>query len=181
MPHPAPEPLFVARLASPIGTMLVVFDTDERLRALDWIDYAARLQHLLKRYWGTHGQAFTLKETAPPAPLRIALDHYFAGDLAAIEHLRIHLGGTPFQRAVWQALRAIPAGQTMSYGALARELKRPLAVRAVGAANGANPIGLVVPCHRVIRANGALTGYGGGLSRKRWLLTHEGVTLKVEH
>ena len=82
--------------------------------------------------------------------------------------------GTAFQLAVWAALRAIPAGSTLSYGALAARLGRPAAVRAVGAANGANPIALFVPCHRVIAADGTLWGYGGGLERKRWLLAHEG-------
>src|SRR5262249_23027417 len=83
--------------------------------------------------------------------------------------------GTIFQREVWAALRRIPVGATLSYGALARELGRPRAIRAVGLANGANPIGIVVPCHRVIGSNASLTGYGGGIERKRWLLEHEGV------
>ena len=83
--------------------------------------------------------------------------------------------GTPFQRSVWAALVEIPAGETVSYAALARRIGRPAAVRAVGLANGANPVGIVVPCHRVIGSNGALTGYGGGLPRKAWLLRHEGV------
>jgi methylated-DNA-[protein]-cysteine S-methyltransferase len=99
---------------------------------------------------------------------------YFAGDLSAIERLAVVTGGTDFQREVWAALRRIPAGRTLSYGALATQLGRPKAVRAVGLANGANPIGIVVPCHRVIGADGSLTGYGGGLERKRWLLAHEG-------
>ena len=82
--------------------------------------------------------------------------------------------GTEFQRDVWAALRTIPAGQTRTYGELAKQINRPAAVRAVGMTNGANPIGIVVPCHRVIGANGTLTGYAGGLERKRWLLEHEG-------
>jgi methylated-DNA-[protein]-cysteine S-methyltransferase len=81
--------------------------------------------------------------------------------------------GTDFQRTVWQALRRIPCGTTISYGELARRIGRPAAVRAVGLANGANPVGVVVPCHRVIGADGSLTGYGGGIERKRWLLAHE--------
>jgi methylated-DNA-[protein]-cysteine S-methyltransferase len=84
-------------------------------------------------------------------------------------------GGTPFQREVWAALRRIPAGQIASYGQLAARIGRPAAVRAVGLANGSNPVGVIVPCHRVIGANGSLTGYGGGIERKRWLLAHEGV------
>ena len=88
--------------------------------------------------------------------------------------LPVETGGTEFQREVWRALRAIPAGETRSYGALASSIGRASAVRAVGLANGANPIGVVVPCHRVIGQNGALTGYAGGIERKRWLLAHEG-------
>ena len=85
--------------------------------------------------------------------------------------------GTPFQRAVWAALRRIPAGETLSYGQLAAQIGKPKAVRAVGLANGSNPVGVVVPCHRVIGADGSLTGYGGGLPRKLWLLEHEGARL----
>jgi methylated-DNA-[protein]-cysteine S-methyltransferase len=102
------------------------------------------------------------------------LRRYFDGDLAALDPLRVApTRGTPFQRAVWGALREIPAGATASYGDIARRIGRPSAVRAVGAANGANPIGIVVPCHRVIGTDGSLTGYAGGLERKRWLLRHE--------
>jgi len=92
--------------------------------------------------------------------------------------IRWRVAGTPFQRKVWTALRTIPVGTTTNYGALAARLDVPKAVRAVGHANGSNPISIVVPCHRVIGANGSLTGYGGGLERKRWLLQHEGVALK---
>ena len=117
-------------------------------------------------------------EVAPRPPashLRGLLDGYFAGDIAALDRIEVDPAGTPFQRLVWDALRAIPAGTTTSYGALAGRIGRPNAVRAVGAANGANPIAVVVPCHRVIGAGGSLVGYGGGLERKRWLLAHEGV------
>ena len=102
-----------------------------------------------------------------------ALDAYFEGDICALGSLRVAARGTPFQEKVWQGLRAIPPGQTRSYGQLAAAIGRPGASRAVGAANHANPVGIVVPCHRVIGANGALTGYAGGLDRKRWLLEHE--------
>jgi methylated-DNA-[protein]-cysteine S-methyltransferase len=100
---------------------------------------------------------------------------YFGGDLAAIDALPVATGGTEFQRAVWDELRRIPCGGSISYSELARRIGRPAAIRAVGLANGANPIGIVVPCHRVIGANGTLTGYGGGIERKRWLLAHERV------
>jgi methylated-DNA-[protein]-cysteine S-methyltransferase len=101
------------------------------------------------------------------------LEAYLAGELDAIDTIEVELWGSPFQRQVWTALRTIPAGTTISYRELAVRIGRPRAVRAVGAANGANPIAIVVPCHRVIGAGGALTGYGGGLDRKRWLLAHE--------
>jgi methylated-DNA-[protein]-cysteine S-methyltransferase len=103
-----------------------------------------------------------------------ALQAYFAGELARLNDITCATAGTPFQRMVWGALRTIPPGRTLSYGALAARLDRPSAARAVGLANGANPISVVIPCHRLVGANGALTGYGGGLGRKRWLLAHEG-------
>jgi methylated-DNA-[protein]-cysteine S-methyltransferase len=104
------------------------------------------------------------------------LHRYFAGDLAALDDASVEMNGTPFQKDVWAALRRIPAGTTISYGELAKRIGRRAAIRAVGTANGANPVAIVVPCHRVIGADGTLTGYGGGLDRKRWLLAHEGVT-----
>jgi methylated-DNA-[protein]-cysteine S-methyltransferase len=103
-----------------------------------------------------------------------ALAAYFAGSVNAIDGLPTATGGTEFQRMVWRALRQIPCGETISYATLARRIGRPAAVRAVGLANGANPISIVVPCHRVIGSDGSLTGYGDGLERKRWLLAHEG-------
>ena len=103
---------------------------------------------------------------------RAQLRAYFAGELRRFE-LPLAFGGTPFQQRVWRTLCEIPYGETISYGELARRIGRPTASRAVGLANGQNPISIVVPCHRVIGANGSLTGYGGGLERKRWLLAHE--------
>jgi methylated-DNA-[protein]-cysteine S-methyltransferase len=103
------------------------------------------------------------------------LDRYFGGETSAIDSLAVELKGTPFQQTVWTALRHIPCGTTISYAELARRIGEPSAVRAVGTANGANPVAVIVPCHRVIGSNGTLTGYGGGLDRKAWLLTHEGV------
>ena len=101
---------------------------------------------------------------------------YFAGRLTALDELPLDPGGTEFQQQVWRRVRKIPAGQTESYGIVARDIGKPTAVRAVGAANGQNPLPLVVPCHRVIGSTGELRGYGGGLDRKRWLLAHEGVS-----
>ena len=103
-----------------------------------------------------------------------ALTAYFAGEIGALDTLSVATGGTDFQRCVWAALRTIPTGETVSYGELARRIGNPKAVRAVGMANGANPIGIVVPCHRVIGSDGGLGGYGGGVERKAWLLKHEG-------
>ena len=107
----------------------------------------------------------------------MALSGYFKGDLDRLGTIPWRVAGTAFQQKVWHALPKIPAGTTMSYGALAAKLKSPNAMRAVGHANGSNPISVVLPCHRLIGANGSLVKYGGGLERKRWLLAHEGVTL----
>ena len=106
--------------------------------------------------------------------VRSQLGEYFAGTRTEFD-LNIELAGTPFQTTVWSALQEIPYGVTMGYGELARRIGRPTASRAVGAANGRNPISIVVPCHRVIGADGSLTGYGWGTDRKAWLLDHEGV------
>ena len=157
------------RQSSPIGTMLLVSDDDGALRALDFDDFEARLRRQAQRHYGVHA----LDDGPAPATVTKALAAYFEGDLDALAGIAVATAGTPFQREVWAALRDIAPGSTMSYGALAAKLGRPGASRAVGLANGANPVGIVVPCHRVIGAGGALTGYGGGLERKRWLLDHE--------
>jgi methylated-DNA-[protein]-cysteine S-methyltransferase len=166
-----PERLLLDRLRTPIGLALLVTDEDGRLRALDWDDYHERLRRQLRRHYGARA---SLLDGCAPQHIRAAVDAYFAGDLARLDGIECRTAGTPFQRAVWAALRTIPVGQTLSYGTLAAKLNAPRATRAVGLANGANPISLVVPCHRVIGADGSLTGYGGGLERKRWLLAHEG-------
>jgi methylated-DNA-[protein]-cysteine S-methyltransferase len=166
-----PDRLMLDRLETPIGEALLVTDEDGRLRAFDWDDYDERLRRQLRRLYGA---SVPLAEGRAPPLMRAALDAYFAGDLTQLDATECRTAGTPFQRAVWAALRKIPVGETLSYGALAATLNAPKAMRAVGLANGANPIGVVVPCHRVIGADGSLTGYGGGLERKRWLLAHEG-------
>ncbi|HEX4765727.1 MAG TPA: methylated-DNA--[protein]-cysteine S-methyltransferase [Lichenihabitans sp.] len=160
--------LLVDRFLSPIGMIRLVHD-DRALRALEFHDRDDRLHRLLRCHYGT----YRLEEAKAPGSFRLALEAYFAGDLHAIDDLPVETGGTPFQKEVWRALREIPAGETISYGAQAQRIGKPKAVRAVGLANGSNPVGIVVPCHRVIGANGSLTGYGGGLPRKRWLLAHE--------
>jgi methylated-DNA-[protein]-cysteine S-methyltransferase len=164
------ETFLLERFDTPTGSMLVVNDDQGQLRAIDWEDHEARMQRLMHRY--CRG-ALALRGTTRKSSARQALDAYFEGELGAIDRLQTASQGTPFQRQVWDALRRIPSGLTVSYGALAAEIGRPAAVRAVGLANGANPIAIVVPCHRVIGANASLTGYGGGLERKRWLLAHE--------
>ena len=159
------------RVPTPLGEMLVVTDEQGLLRALDWHDHEARMRELMRRqYPGAQPQ---LRGTAHPSANTQAMLRYFGGDIAVIHQLAVATGGTDFQRQVWTALRGIPDGETISYGALALRIGRPAAVRAVGLANGANPISIVLPCHRVIGSNRSLTGYGGGLPRKQWLLQHE--------
>ena len=114
----------------------------------------------------------------PLAALDAVLRRYFAGALDALDTVAVELNGTPFQKQVWQALRRIPTGTTISYAQLAHRIGNPSAIRAVGTANGANPVAVIVPCHRVIGSDGSLTGYGGGLERKQWLLAHEGMSAR---
>jgi len=149
-----PGPISTERVVSPIGDMLLQHD-GTALLALDFDNRDVSV-------------------TAGCSDFARAVRAYFAGDLHALDALPVRVGGTPFETAVWQTLRQIPVGETWSYAQLAKALDRPKAVRAVGRANGRNPVALVVPCHRVIGADGRLVGYGGGLERKAWLLRHEG-------
>jgi methylated-DNA-[protein]-cysteine S-methyltransferase len=167
-------PLLIDRLDTSIGELQIVADREGNLRAIDWTDKEARIQRFLRLHYGKEG--YSLTPARNPSGLTQRLDRYFRGELAAIDNLPVQTAGTPFQRTVWRALRTIPCGTTLSYAQLAEQIGRPAAVRAVGLANGSNPISIVVPCHRVIGANGSLTGYGGGIERKRWLLEHEGRT-----
>jgi methylated-DNA-[protein]-cysteine S-methyltransferase len=145
-------------------------DDDAHVRALDWDDHEARMTDLLRRHYGARVELAAGDGSGDNVA---RLRRYFAGEIGALDEVPVATNGTPFQRAVWRELRAVRAGATISYAELARRIARPSAVRAVGHANGANPIGVVVPCHRVIGSDGSLTGYGGGLERKRWLLAHE--------
>jgi methylated-DNA-[protein]-cysteine S-methyltransferase len=163
------------RVPTASGEMLVATDEEGLLRALDWEDHEARMHKLLRLHYGANNVTLDCRRSAS-APRR-SVEAYFAGDLSAIDKVPVKTGGTVFQREVWAALRTIPAGRTVSHGAPAAQLAQPKAVRAVGMANAANPVGVVVPCHRVIGANASITGYGGGTQRKRWLLEHEGVRL----
>jgi methylated-DNA-[protein]-cysteine S-methyltransferase len=172
-------------LSTPIGKLYLVADTEANpefsrdsssagcLRATFWTDRESEIRRFLERHYAPARVELTPAQN--PHGLTQRLAAYFSGDLQAIDAIPVRTAGTSFQQMVWRALRDIPCGATISYGELARRIGEPSAVRAVGLANGANPIGVVVPCHRVIGANGSLTGYGGGIERKRWLLEHEGV------
>ena len=162
----------IDRLATPVGELLIVADAEGRLRTIDWTDHEARMRLLLDRYYGKG--RYSLSAARDPGGLTKAMRSYFQGDIAVIDTLPVEMAGTPFQRSVWQALRRIRRGTTISYAELAARIDKPRAIRAAGLANGQNPISIVVPCHRVIGSNGTLTGYGGGLPRKKWLLEHEG-------
>ncbi len=161
--------LRLERKTSPIGIILFVTDMEGVLRAVDFAEHEDRLHRLLRLHYG----AFDIRDAGVPIAVTEAFEAYIDGDLPALDTLAIETGGTAFQRAVWASLRRIPVGTTSTYGQLAAQLGRPAASRAVGAANGANPLSIVVPCHRLVGAGGALTGYAGGLDRKRWLLDHE--------
>jgi methylated-DNA-[protein]-cysteine S-methyltransferase len=162
--------LLIDRIDSPIGVILIICD-GSALCALEFGEFDTRMGASLRR---RHG-AFTLTSKKDPLGLGTRITAYLKGDLRALDRVKVAGGGTPFQERVWAALRKIPPGTTTTYGALAASLGIPKATRGVGAANGQNPNSIVVPCHRVIGADGTLTGYGGGLARKRWLLEHEGV------
>jgi O-6-methylguanine DNA methyltransferase len=164
--------LLIDRIASPIGAIDIVA-AEGKLIGLEFVDARDRMAADLAFRFGT----YALKRARNPFDIGGRLRAYFAGDIAAIDEIETDAGGTPFQRRVWAALRRIPAGSTVTYGDLARAAGRSQAIRAAGTANGRNPISIVVPCHRVIGRDGTLTGYGGGLDRKAWLLRHEGVSL----
>lgn len=169
-----PETLILDRLTTPIGTALLVTDERATLRAFNWTDYEPDM-----RAWiGRHYPRATLEEGRAPAAVRGPFEAYFEGDARALEAVSWKASGTPFQLQVWDALCTIPPGETLSYAGLAQMIVRPAAVRAVGHANGANPVAVIVPCHRVIGTDGSLTGYGGSLPRKRWLLKMEGASFK---
>jgi len=161
-----PPRLWLDHIATPLGRLAILVDEEGRLRVVGWTEGQARLEKQLRLEGVRAGKN--------PGGCSSALGAYFAGELQALDSLQVAPQGTPFQHSVWQALRDIPYGTTTTYGELAARLGNAKAVRAVGLANGANPVGIVIPCHRVIGADGSLTGYGGGLERKRWLLAHEG-------
>ena len=154
---------------SPVGPLLLVWDEAERLRLLHFGEDERHVHRHLAR----HVPIYLLEHGEAPAAIAGPLRRYFDGHILALAEIPTLSDGTDFQRKVWAALKEIPAATTMSYGALAERIGSPGASRAVGMANNANPIGIVVPCHRVIGSGGTLTGYAGGLDRKQWLLDHE--------
>src|SRR3569833_536654 len=161
-PTKSPVSFGLDRLATPIGIALLVTDAAGALRALDWEDYEHRMRELLRLHYG----AVELSDQPAPAAMRTALSDYFDGDLGQLSGIAWRIAGTPFQQNVWTALAQIPAGTTMSYGALAARIDMPKAIRAVGHANGSNPISVVRPCRRRGGAGGARGGGGGGRGRK---------------
>ena len=158
-----------AIMPSPVGELTLFAHGP----ALAGIAFDGRLERLRPQLVARFGRDFTVVDAPDPAGAVTRLCAYFDGELGALDDIAVDTGGTPFQARVWAALRRIPVGATSTYRELARAVGSPEAVRAVGAANGANPVSLVVPCHRVIASDGTLCGYGGGLPRKQWLLQHE--------
>jgi methylated-DNA-[protein]-cysteine S-methyltransferase len=154
-------------VSSPVGKLVAVA-RGEKLATLVFEDHWPKERSALERRFGK-----IEFRSQFPKKLAAGLSAYLQGDVTAIDALPVDVGGTPFQMKVWKALRTIPAGETISYAELARRAGSPRAVRAAGNANGRNPVSVVIPCHRVIHADGSIGGYGGGLPRKRWLLAHE--------
>jgi methylated-DNA-[protein]-cysteine S-methyltransferase len=159
--------LYTDEIPSPIGDIVIAW-RGEALRALYFCDRRDRMLAFFKSRFGE----FELRPQ-PNAAFRERVARYFQGDFAAFDGAVLNPGGTAFQQKVWNALLKIPAGKTAGYGELAARLGAPSAARAVGLANSLNPISIAIPCHRVVGASGKLTGYGGGLERKQWLLEHE--------
>ena len=156
-------------IPSPIGDVRMMVN-GEALCVLDFGDYEEQMRKLLGRRFDD----MDIVERPVPKGLRRRIEAYFEGDITGVDDILTDTRGTAFQEQVWKALRDIPAGETTSYGAMAKNLGGLGASRAVGLANGSNPVSIVIPCHRVIGSDGSLTGYGGGLHRKEWLLKHEG-------
>lgn len=161
------------RIATRFGELVLVSDQDGLLRALSLPGRDAWLEGSMRRQYGAN----VSRPGSVPAAIKAALAEYCDGDMNALSRIRWTTRGTPFQRRVWDALYAIPVGETTSYAAIAASIGSPDAVRAVGAANGANPVAIVVPCHRVVGSDGSLTGFGGGLPMKMALLRHEGANV----
>jgi len=156
----------------PIGEIQILVK-EASLVFLDFADNTDRIEKLMGKRYG----AFEIVESENPAMMFERLDRYFSGDWRAFDGLDVDTGGTDFQKSVWKGLRAIPAGQSITYDQLARDIGNPKAIRAAASANANNPVSIVIPCHRVIGKNGAMRGYAGGIERKVWLLRHEGALI----
>jgi methylated-DNA-[protein]-cysteine S-methyltransferase len=161
--------IHISELKSPLGTLSIA--TDER--ALLMLQFGVFATAMRRHIAGEFGGA-QLQRDSDPLGIRNRLQRYLSGDLEALKAIPVRPGGTPFQKKVWNALLEIAPGQTASYRDIARRIRQPDATRAVGSANGRNPIAIVIPCHRVVASGGGLGGYSGGLNRKKWLLRHEG-------
>jgi methylated-DNA-[protein]-cysteine S-methyltransferase len=155
-------------LDSPVGRLRLIA-ADGRLCGLSFPGRWTGLHRFLERRFG----GITVESAPDAGEISECLRAYFDGDLARLEAVPLDPGGSPFQQRVWTALRDIAPGRTRSYSDLARAIGEPTAFRAVATANAQNPVAVVIPCHRVIHADGSLSGYGGGVERKRWLLQHE--------
>jgi methylated-DNA-[protein]-cysteine S-methyltransferase len=160
------------RLSLNVVGNIVITTHGGKIATLDFADHENRLMALFSKRFGVDYDA--LPESPAPAEIKTALDQWIGGSDAGFRALELYEGGTDFQRRVWATLRTIPFGKTWTYAQLAAKIGNPKAVRAVAAANGQNPIGILTPCHRVIGSDGSLTGYAGGLERKEQLLRIEG-------
>jgi methylated-DNA-[protein]-cysteine S-methyltransferase len=168
---PAHPRLISGTIDTPIGALALIADEAGMLHMAEFADCLDRMERWLGRRLGK--DRAKLESGHVPGPVKDAFAAYFGGDVGALRELAVRLTGTTFQNEVWTALRDVRPGETFAYGAFAERLGRPQSARAVGHANGANPLSIVVPCHRLVGADGALTNYGGGIERKRWLLDHE--------
>ncbi len=161
--------VFIDAIDSPVG-LLTIAERAGRVCLLHFGPDGPAVDAMFERWYPGEPRA-----RQPIPGVAAIMARYFTGEIGVLDTIPVELNGTPFQKNVWQALRRIPGGSTISYAELAKRIGEPSAVRAVGTANGANPVAVIVPCHRVIGSDGRLTGYGGGLDRKQWLLEHEGV------
>src|SRR5215212_7641696 len=166
--------LQIATIDSPLGP-LTLASREGRVCLLHFGAADGGVRQALYRWY----PAETIEAHGDPACAASSLQAYFDGTLNALDSIPVELNGTPFQKRVWEALRSVRPGTTAAYADIARMIQAPSAIRAVGAANGANPVAVIVPCHRIVGSNGSLTGYGGGLPRKQWLLEHEGLRLRL--
>lgn len=164
--------IVLTKMDTPVGKLQLA-EKDGKLVALKLASFDRPFERAMKRFAGAE-----IVEGDGTSDAAKKLRRYFDGDIGALDEIESDPGGTPFQAAVWEALRKIPAGKTLAYSEVAAMAGAEHAVRAAGTAVGSNPIGIVIPCHRVIHLNGDISGYGGGDEMKRWLLAHEGAIVE---